>query len=70
MAGAEVLGMPHLPEEEFQVLAGHILIGREEVKPVIWPLGYLKGSGGGRWKSYVQHWDIQAQGKEKTGNSC
>jgi hypothetical protein len=29
LAGAEVLGMIHLHEEEFQVLAGHVLIRRE-----------------------------------------
>jgi hypothetical protein len=40
LAGAEVLGMLHLHEEEFQVLAGHILMWREEAKPVIWQLGY------------------------------
>ncbi|EDL82951.1 rCG23685 [Rattus norvegicus] len=28
--------MLHLHEEEFQVLAEHVLVGREEVKPVIW----------------------------------
>jgi hypothetical protein len=26
------------------MLAGHGLIGREEVKPVIWPLGFLTTS--------------------------
>ena len=31
LAGAEVLGMLHLHEEEFQVLAGHVLIGREDI---------------------------------------
>jgi len=31
LAGVKVLGMLHLHEEEFQVLPGHILIGREEV---------------------------------------
>lgn len=41
MAGVEVLGMLHLHEKEFQVLAGHILIGKEEVKPVMWLLGYV-----------------------------
>jgi hypothetical protein len=30
LAGAEVLGMLHLHEEEFQVLPGHVLIGNEE----------------------------------------
>ena len=38
---AGVLGMLHLHEEEFQVLAGYVLIGREEVKPIIWPPGYM-----------------------------
>jgi hypothetical protein len=33
--------MPHLHEKEFQVLAGHILIGKEEVKPVMWLPGYV-----------------------------
>ena len=31
LADAEKLGMLHLHEEEFQVLAEHVLIGREEV---------------------------------------
>ena len=37
----KVLEMPPLHEEEFQVLAGHVLTGKEEVKPVIWPPGYV-----------------------------
>ena len=45
MAGAEVLGMIHLHEEDFQVLLGYILIRREEVKPVIWPSGYVTEVG-------------------------
>ena len=44
LAGAEVLGMIHLHEEDFQVLLGYILIRREEVKPVIWPSGYVTTS--------------------------
>lgn len=42
----KMLGMFHLHEEEFQGLAGHFLIGREEVKPVIFVPGlsdYLNG---------------------------
>lgn len=35
-----MLGMLHLHEEEFQVLARHVLLGREELEPVIWPSGY------------------------------
>ena len=37
-----VLGMLHLHEEEIRVLAGHVLLGREEVKPLIWPSHYLR----------------------------
>lgn len=44
MADAEVLGMFHLPEKEFQVLAGRVLKGREEAKPALWPPGYLATS--------------------------
>lgn len=36
-----MLGMLHLCKEEFQVLAGDVLIGRKEVKPVIWPPAYV-----------------------------
>jgi hypothetical protein len=39
-----VLGRVLLHEEYFQVLAGHVLIGREEAKPVIWPPGYVTSS--------------------------
>lgn len=35
LAGTEVLGMIHLHEEEFQVLARHILIGNKEVKSIV-----------------------------------
>ena len=31
LAGAEVLGMLHLHEEEFQMLAGYVLTGREDI---------------------------------------
>jgi hypothetical protein len=31
-------------KEEFQVLAGHVFLRREEVKPVIWPPSYLTTS--------------------------
>ena len=41
LARFRVLGMPHLHEEEFQLLGGDGLTGREEVKPVIWPPGYV-----------------------------
>lgn len=44
MAGAEVLQTLCLHEEEFQVIDAHVLLGREEVKPVIWPLGYVTTS--------------------------
>ena len=40
LAGAEVPGTLHL----IKVLTGHVLIGREEVKPVIWPPSYLTTS--------------------------
>lgn len=36
-----VLGMLHLHKGEFQVLAGHVLTGREEVKPAIWTPNYM-----------------------------
>lgn len=39
LAGPEVLGRLHLHEEDFQVLAGHVLIGRVATNPVIWPSG-------------------------------
>lgn len=39
LAGANVLGMPYLHEEEFQVLTGHDLVRREAVYPVTWPPG-------------------------------
>ena len=48
LAGAVVLGMLHLHEEEFHVLAGHVQqsIGRKGIKPGLWPPGYMTGSGG------------------------
>jgi hypothetical protein len=42
LAGAEVLEMFHLPEEEFQVLVEQVLIGRGEL--VFWPPGYTSTS--------------------------
>lgn len=36
--------MLHLHEEEFQILAGHVLIGREVVKFIIWLPGYMTSS--------------------------
>jgi len=42
--GAKVLRMLQLHEEKSQVLVGHVLVGREEVKPVIWPPGYMTAS--------------------------
>lgn len=36
--------MPHLHEEEVQVLAGLVLLRREEVKTVIWAPGYMTTS--------------------------
>lgn len=44
LAGAKVLGMFLLHKEEFQVLVGHVLTGKGEVQPVIWPLGYVTTS--------------------------
>lgn len=44
LAGAEVLGTPHLHEEEVQVLAGYDLIRKEEVKPAMWPPDYMTTS--------------------------
>lgn len=60
MARAEGLGMLHLREEEFHVLSGHVIIGREEVKPVVWPPGYMNGylkgsSGEGHRSMYPGH---------------
>lgn len=40
----KVVRMLHLHREEFQVFAAYVLIGREEVKAVIWPLGYVTTS--------------------------
>ena len=37
LAGAEVLGMLYLHEEEFQEPDRQVLSGRKEVEPVIWP---------------------------------
>jgi hypothetical protein len=39
-----VLGMLHLHGEQFQILLGHVLIGREEDKSVIWPPAYVTNS--------------------------
>lgn len=36
-----VLVLLHLPKEEFHVLAGHVLIGKGEVKTVMWPPDYV-----------------------------
>ena len=43
LTGTKVLGTLHL-HEEFQVLTWQLLIWREEVKPVIWPSGYMTTS--------------------------
>ena len=40
----KVVRMLHLHREEFQVFAAYVLIGREEVKAVIWPPGYVTTS--------------------------
>lgn len=45
LARTEVLGTLHVCGEEFQVFAGHVLIGRGKIKPVIWLLGYETTSG-------------------------
>lgn len=39
LAGAKVLGMLPLHEEELQVHAKHVLTGKENVNPIIWPPG-------------------------------
>lgn len=44
MVGTGVLGMLHLHKEEFQALAKHAHIGRDKVKLVIWPPGYMTTS--------------------------
>lgn len=41
MVGSEVLGILCLAEGGSQVLAGFVLMGREEIKPVILPLGHV-----------------------------
>lgn len=38
------VGRLPLPEEEFQVLAGYVLIGRQEVLPVVWSPGHMTTS--------------------------
>lgn len=55
LAGAKVLERLHLPEEEFQELAEHVLIGKEGVKPVIWSPGYMttRWQWGGSYSLYV-----------------
>ena len=61
-----MLGMLHLHEEGSHVLSRHILLGREEVKPVIWPSGYMTPSRAGwRWGSqrHVYH-SMQVQVQE------
>ena len=45
LAGAEVLGMVHLHEQEIGVLAGHVFTRLEEVEPLIWPPGNLTTPG-------------------------
>jgi hypothetical protein len=44
LVDTKVLEMLYLHGEEFQMLAGHVFIRREKVKPVIWPLGYVTTS--------------------------
>lgn len=51
LAGAEALAMLPIHKEEFQLLDRHILTGREEVQPVIWPHDYFKGGRGVGHKS-------------------
>lgn len=65
--------MLHL-HEEFQVLAGQVLIGREAVNPVIWPPGYVTTSRVvevcvGIHIDYL-HQDMQAQSKGKRSHFC
>lgn len=45
LASAEVLGMLYFHGKGFHVV-GHVLIGRKEVKPVIWPSSYMTTSTG------------------------
>lgn len=58
--------MLHL-HEEFRVLAAQVLIGREAVKPVIWPLGYVTTSRVVEVCVWIHigylHQDMQAQSK-------
>lgn len=67
LAGAKVLGRVHLHEEEFQVLAGNVLTGKEEVKPIFWPPDYVTSSRVERW---VLSWlcSTGAAGPEQVGN--
>lgn len=39
LAGAKVLGMLPFHEEELQVHTKHVLTGKENVNPIIWPSG-------------------------------
>lgn len=63
LASAKVLGTLHF-REEFQVLTKHAIIGREEVKPVIWPPGYIKGGTDGGCTDQVYP-NMKAQRREK-----
>lgn len=59
LAGDEMLGMLHLHEKEFQGLDGHFLTGKEEVKSLRWPIGYLTTS---KWGS--QYMGMQPLNRE------
>lgn len=67
LAWAEALGMLHLDEEEFQVLAEHTLYrerGSLSCNTATRLHDHLKGSrGGGREASVA--WDMQAPGREE-----
>lgn len=61
-----LLGMLHLHEEEFQAFAGCVLIGREEVKPIIWPPGYVTTSSRAEVGVVLQAGSMRTQSKEGT----
>lgn len=44
LVGVVVLRMFHLHEEKFQILSGHVLVGREEVESVIWAASNVTAS--------------------------
>lgn len=58
--------MLHSHDEEIQVLAGHVLLGREEVKPVLWPSGLPQRRGGGDLQGC---WTVACRPRIRRGRS-